>query len=193
MNNKLTTGVALLALAVALGVGFLKPNLDLQSVNVQPLVDAIEKATDKFGAVVGPDSYFPYVGNNNVRVYTVKGSVVSSTTPCTLEVPLYNTASTTLEYVGWRVLSAPTTTSEVRIFTSLSRNATTTFLSGVSLATTATGTLVSATTSLTTDDAVMAAGDRYITFSVFSSDGESKPYIAVGNAVFCAGQFKVVQ
>ena len=192
MDKKTLAVAALIALLVALGVVVtVKPDV----IEVQKLTEKIIEKMVPYGSVSGPDRFPPDGCEtvNGVKTCSYQASGVSSTTPCNIEVPFYNQASSSLIRAGILFRSAPTTTSEVRIFTSLSRNASTTFLSGASLATTATGTAVVATTSLTGDDAVMAAGDRYITFSVYSSGGESKPYIAVSQAPVCTAVFQVYQ
>ena len=173
-------GVALL---VAVGVALLFP------VKIETIV---ERVIEKVGSVVGPDRFPPDGCEtvNGVKLCSYQASGVSSSTFCTIDVPFYNQASSSLTSAGVLLRSAPTTTATFRIHTSLARNATTTLLAGAEVANTATGTAVVATTTLTGDDAVMAAGDRYITFSIFNG---LNTYVAVSQAPVCTAVFQVYQ
>ena len=191
--NKTILTAAVVALVVAIGVAVLYPvKVEKAVVDFGQVLELLEGLAKKFGAVSGPDRFPPDGCEtvNGVKTCSYQVSGVSSTTPCNIEVPFYNQASSSLISAGILFRSTPTTTSEVRIFTSLSRNASTTLLSGASLATTATGTAVVATTTLTGDDAVMAAGDRYITFSIFNG---LNTYVAVSQAPVCTAVFQVYQ
>lgn len=108
MNNKLATGVALLALLVALGVGFLKPNV---VVDVSPLSNVIEDVVERLGAVASPVLTSPFFQVNGVREWSYSEAfTTASTTACSFRTPQNST--TTLVYASLKVTTATTTATQ---------------------------------------------------------------------------------
>ena len=80
----------------------------------------------KFGSVTGPDTYFPYVANNNSRVWTVRQTFNSATTtPCSMRAPA---ATTTLAFAGWQITTGTSTAATIDLGTSTTAYSTTTNL-----------------------------------------------------------------
>lgn len=68
----------------------------------------------KLGAVVGPDTYFEYIGNNDVQVYARRVSTLTqaTTTPCAIKSP---SATSTLVRGSFQLNTLATTTGPVII------------------------------------------------------------------------------
>lgn len=85
-----------------------------------------------FGANAGQDSYFPYVGNNNVQRWTYRSSFRNgTTTPCAYR----NTAgaTTTIDFASVLINTGTSTATVWTIATSTTPYATTTLLTSQSL------------------------------------------------------------
>ena len=145
MKNYVLAGVVVVA--TVLGVSYVgKPNVSVTTptpvvnvsvpeqktpvVNVQapnvsvpaPIVNVPKQV--QFGAVSGPDTYFPYVANNNSRVWTVRSTfTAATTTPCSLRAPA---ATTTLIFAGWQITTGTSTAATIDLGTSTTAFSTTT-------------------------------------------------------------------
>lgn len=176
------------ALVVAVGVTYFAPT---KTETIREVVREViqGKTSDKVGAVSGPEIFYDSWTVNGVRTHFLKqGFRTGTTTLCSITVPQYNIASTTLLSAGAKFLGVPTTTGRLRIYTGLGQNSTTTLLAGGAIGTLATGTTIVATTSLTSNDARMGANANYV---VFDFEGGSSPYLDInGSTGFCSAEFR---
>lgn len=102
-------------------------NVAPASVSVPAPVVNVPKGDTIVGAVSGPDTYFPYVANNNVRVYTTKKSLASgvtgTTTPCAIRAP---SATSTLRLASLQITTSTSTAGTWSFASSTTAFATTT-------------------------------------------------------------------
>lgn len=113
----------------------------------------------KLGGVSGPDTYFPYVANNNLQTYgETKGFTAATTTVCAHKSPA---ATSTLVFAGVNFTVSSTSASLVTLAKASTPYATTTFLGSVSLAANAQG-FVMATTSLPVGSAVFSPNTYFV-------------------------------
>ena len=92
------------------------------------------------GAVSGPDTFFPYVANQGVKVYSDRqvfssSVAVATTTPCAFKLPGPNmTATSSLLWVSFANTTATSSALTLHIATSTTPYATTTNVATVSIA-----------------------------------------------------------
>jgi len=111
------------------------------------------------GSVSGPNTYLPFVANNNLQKYGQTVTLrVATTTVCAIKSP---TATSSLTFSGVNLLRSSTTASVVTLAKATTPYATTTFLGSLSLAANAQGTVV-ATTSLPVGSAVFAPNTWFV-------------------------------
>ncbi len=110
---------------------------------VFPKVTAVQSVKD-VGAVVGPDTYFSYVANNNVQKYAIKkGFTSATTTVCAVKSPA---ATSTLSLAAVNFFVSSSTASTVTLAIAATPYATTTVLNIVSFAANAQGVAIASST-----------------------------------------------
>lgn len=137
------------------------------------------------GAVTGPDSYLPYVANNNVREYSYSKNLATGTsTVCSFKTPA---ATTTLRHAAIRFTLASSTATVLDIAKDTSFAATTTKIgSTYAIAAGAQATIVASTTGSVAGDATLFAPSTYLNFKIGPTTGDGAGHAATGlcNAVF---------
>lgn len=98
------------------------------------------------GAVTGPDTYFPYVANNDLQKWgQTRGLSTATTTVCAIQSPV---STSTLVFGSVKFIVGTTTASTVTLAKAATAFATTTVLNRQALATSTQGTFLASSTSL---------------------------------------------
>lgn len=114
----------------------------------RPVNVNVTQSSPSVKAVSGPDTYFPYVANNDLQKWgQTKGLVTSTTTVCAFQSPV-STSTLTFASVKFTVGSSTNTT--ITLAKAASAFATTTILTEASLSANAQGTFMATGTPLLT-------------------------------------------
>lgn len=173
MNTKnILIGGAILALV---GLAFVQANKQIQ-VTVQPQQSA------NVAAVSGPDTYFPYVANNDLQKFGSRaGFAQATTTVCAIISPA---ATSTLVFGSAKFASLSTSAALVTMAKAATPYATTTLLNIASIAAGLQGTVLATTTwAGGLDPATVFAPNTYLVVGV---QGAGTPFSPVGS---CEAEF----
>lgn len=163
-------------------VGAPAVNIPATIVNVPKQVSPVSPV---LGSVTGPDSYFPYIGSNNLRTYSVRNGLATATnTPCAIPSP--KTATSTLTFGSIKFLVSSTTATRIEIGQATTPYATTTLIgTALDIAANAQATVI-ASTSPTGTATIFAPG----TFLVIKTQGgATNSYSPTG---ICEAEFKEI-
>jgi hypothetical protein len=158
MTNKIIVAVALVVIAIIAIGGYSYPSV----------TETVVERT--VGAVVGPDTYFPYVANNDVHTAT--------TTVCSIKSPA---ATSTLRVGAVTLTTSSTTASIVTLAKATTAYATTTALSRLALAANAQATHFASTSAGSTD--IIFSPNTYFVVGMEGGAGTFSP-VGACTAVF---------
>jgi hypothetical protein len=167
MTNKIIVAVALVVIAIIAIGGYSYPSV----------TETVVERT--VGAVVGPDTYFPYVANNDVQEYSTRqGLNTATTTVCSIKSPA---ATSTLRVGAVTLTTSSTTASIVTLAKATTAYATTTALSRLALAANAQATHFASTSAGSTD--IIFSPNTYFVVGMEGGAGTFSP-VGACTAVF---------
>lgn len=137
-----------------------------------------------YGAVTGPDSYFDYVANNNLKKYgKTIGFTTATTTVCAIKSPA---ATSTLIYGSAQFDTSSTSASTVTLAKATTAFATTTALTRVAVSANAKATVMASTTPLLATGAINGLVFAPSTYFVVGMEGGAGTFSPVGS---CSAEF----
>lgn len=145
--------------------------------------EASKKSEPKFGAVSGPDFFFPYFGINGVKLYGSQQRLLTgTTTPCTFKAP---SATSSLQHFLVNALNSTTTVAVWSVGKAFQPNATTTNLFRENIAANAVRSVMATTT---TNNFVISPNE-YISLGVQGGGFESpvSSFTGTCSALFVTG------
>lgn len=165
MNNKVITSIIGLIAVAGLIFGVTAFNKPVQVSSVKTVVGDKGEKGDKgdkgdrgiqgltgqsgktvVGAVAGPDTYFPYVANNDLQKFgQTRGLVTATTTVCAIQSPV---STSTLDFASVKFIVGSTTAATITLAKAATPFATTTILNTQALAANAQGTFMASSTNL---------------------------------------------
>lgn len=150
-------------------------NVAAPNVSVPAPVVNVPRQDQTFGAVVGPDTYFDYVANNDVRKSaTRKAFTTATTTVCAIKSP---SATSTLVFGGVNFTRSSTTASVVTLAKAATAFATTTALNTLSIAANGQGAQIATSSTATVGvvPAIIFAPNQYFVVGMQGGIGTFSP------------------